>query len=128
MMEYWRRREDLDAEVQSIMGSSEFTVYDDEPHGCVHIFRGGAEFTSALYPFNDEIRQQLREQAYILHNGMDDDLRREVKDINEKREAYSENLHEEASADWRNESVWQYEHDFLGRTVTPMFIMPEVQQ
>ena len=126
MTEYWRRREDLDAEVQSIMGSSEFIVYDDTPHSCIHICRGDQEFTSAPFPLDDEIRNDLRQQVYLLHNGLDADERKRVAEANEKRDAYSENIREEAKDDWRKESVWDYEHQFLGREVTPMFIVPEV--
>jgi hypothetical protein len=123
MMPYWKRAEELDAEIQSIMGSSEFIVYLDEPHSCVHIFRDGYEFTSALFPFDDAIRNDLRQAAYLLHNGLDADERQRVADANEKVEAYGERQKEEAKADWRDESVWEYEHRFEGRQVTPMVVL-----
>lgn len=124
MMPWWERAEWLDGEIQSIMGSSEFTVYADSPHSCIHIMRGDAEFTSALFPLNDAIRDDLRQAAYLLHNGLDADERQRVKEANEKVEAYGEKQKEEAKEDWRDESVWEYEHRFEGRQVTPMVIMP----
>ena len=124
---YWQRRPDLDAEVQSLMAISELAVYFDEPHGCIHVMRGDEEFTSALFPFDDAIRGQLRKQAYLLHNGLDADERQRVKEANEKVDQYNETQREEAKAQTHNFGVWEYEHRFMGREVTPMVIVPEVK-
>jgi hypothetical protein len=124
MKEWWRRREDLDAEVQSLMGSSEFTVYLDEPNSCVHIMRDGEEFTSALYPFDDAIRDNLRQQAYLLNNGLDADERQKVKEANEKVEQYNKMQLEEAKVENHNFGVWEYKNRFISPQNTPMFIVP----
>ena len=124
MQPYWKRAEWLDAEIQSLMQTSDLTAWLDEPNGCVHIMRGDYEFHSALFPFNDAIRDDLRKAAFILQNGMDADERQQIKEANEKREAYGEALEEESKQDWRDESVWEYEHRFMDRQITPMIVVP----
>jgi hypothetical protein len=121
---WWRRRDDLDAEVQQLMGSSELTVYDDEPHSCIHIMRGDEEFTSAIYPFDDSVRDDLRQQAFLLHNGLDEAERLRIVEANKMRAAADANTVEEAKADWREYGVWEYKNRFQSPQVTPMVINP----
>ena len=125
MKEYWRRREDLDSEIQSLMGTSELIVFDDIPHGCLHILRGTEEFTSCLYPLNDSIREQLRQAAYLLHNGLDADERQRIKEANEKVEQYNQLQLEEVEFENRKFGVWEYKHRFESPQNTPMVIVPE---
>ncbi len=87
---YWVRCEELDAEIQSLMATSELTVWLDEPHSCLHIMHGDDEFVSTLYPLNDQLRDELRQQAYLLHNGLDEAERQRVKEANEKVEQYNQ--------------------------------------
>ncbi len=124
MMPWWERAEWLDGEIQSILNSSEFTVYMDAPHNCIHIMRSDGEFTSVLFPLNDDSRDHLRQQAFLLHNGINEDEVRRIKDANEKVDAYNQIQIEEAKQDWRDESIWEYQHRFDGKTVTPMVIVP----
>lgn len=128
MYPYWRRREDLDGEICSLMGRSDLTVFEDAPHSCLHIMLGDAEFTSALFPLDDSIRDGLRQAAYLLQNGTDADERQRIKDANEKREKYKESQVEEYKADQRKYAVWEYEHRFLGREVKPMVVLNEVEK
>ena len=123
---YWQRRSDLDAEIQSLMSNSELTVYLDSPHNCLHIMRGDEEFTSILYPLNDQLRDELRQQAYLLHNGMTNDEIQRIKEANKKVEQYNKMQLEEAKVNNHNFGVWEYEHRFLGREVKPMIIVPGV--
>ena len=123
MYPYWQRRCDLDSEICSLMGRSDLTVFEDQPYSCLHIMLGDAEFTSALFPLNDSIRNDLRQMAYLLQHGTDADERQRIKEANEKMEQYGEAQKEEASADWREFGVWEYEHRFLGREVKPMVII-----
>jgi hypothetical protein len=66
----------------------------------------------------------LRQQAFLLHNGINEDEVRRIKDANEKVDAYNQIQIEEAKQDWRDESIWEYQHRFDGKTVTPMVIVP----
>lgn len=120
----WERAEYLDSEIQSLMERSDLSVYMDAPHGCIHIMLAGSEFTSARFPLDDEIRNELRSQAYLLHNGLDEEERRRVKEANERADQANEYLQEEAKADWRDFATWECEHRFFGRDVTPMVIVP----
>ncbi len=124
MMPWWVRREDLDGEICSIMETSDLEVYHDGPHNCLHIMRGGAEFTSCLYPLDDQIRDELRHAAFLLHNGIDEEERQRIKDANEKMEAYGESVKEEAKDDWRDEALFEYKNRFIGPANTPMVIVP----
>jgi uncharacterized protein YicC (UPF0701 family) len=123
---YWVHRPDLDDEIRAVMGMSELSVFYDEPHNCIHVMRGDEEFTSALYPLNDAIRNDLRQQAYLLHNALDADERQKVKEANEKMDAYSDSVKAEAEADLHDFNVWEYRRRFEGLDVTPMIIVPEV--
>ena len=38
---HWVERPELSAEVNEIMGQSDFSVYEDMPHGCFHVVRLG---------------------------------------------------------------------------------------
>ena len=121
----WERAEHLDSEIQSLMERSDLSVYIDRIHNCIHVMLGDAyEFTSAPFPLNDEIRSELRQQAYLLHNGIDEEERRRIKEANERRDQANENLRQDAKADWRDFATWECEHRFFGRDVTPMVIMP----
>jgi hypothetical protein len=123
MQPYWKRAEWLDGEIQSLMQTSELTVYLDEPHNCIHIMRGNCEFHSALFPLNDSIREDLRQAAYLLHNALDGEERQRIKEANEKMEAYGERQQEEVKADVRDFGVWTYKHLFENPQNTPMIIM-----
>jgi len=127
MYPHWRRREDLDGEICSIMGRSDLAVYEDSPHSCIHIMIGDYEFTSALFPLDDAIRNDLRQQAFLLQNGTNEDEVERIRDANEKREKYGEAQLEEARAGVREMGTWEYEHRFLGREVKPMIVMPEIK-
>jgi len=124
MNEYWDRRPDLDAEIQSVMGTSELEVYLDPPHSCIHIMRGGMEFTSALWPMDDSIREDLRQQSFLLHNGINEDEVRRVAEANARVDQYNEMQREEAKDDWRKESIWDYEHMVLDKGLKPFIIVP----
>lgn len=117
------RRTDLDGEICSLISRSDIEVYDDDKNGCLHIFIGGTEFTSCFYPLNDQVREELRRAAFLLHNGIDADERQRIADANAKRDAYGETQKEEAKNDWRDESVWEYKHRFLDKQVTPMVVL-----
>jgi hypothetical protein len=124
MYPYWRRREDLDGEICSIMGRSDLAVYEDSPHSCIHIMMGDYEFTSALFPLDDSIRNDLRQQAFLLQNGTNEDEVARIRDANKKLQQYDELQRGEALASNREFGVWEYEHRFLGREVKPMIIVP----
>lgn len=126
-MPWWVRRPDLDEQVRSIMGNSELTVYLDEPHSCLHIMQSDYEFTSIMYPLNDYLRNELRQQAYILHNGQVDDEIRRVREINEKAGKDSENVTADAKEDWREEAVFDYKNTFIGPQNKPTIIVPGEQ-
>jgi hypothetical protein len=87
--------------------------------------RDSTEFTSALFPFDDQIREDLRRAAFLLHNGLDADERQRIADANEKVEAYGEKQKEEAKADVHEFGVWEYQHRFEGKQVAPMIIVSE---
>jgi hypothetical protein len=110
------------------MGRSDLTVFEDAPHACIHVMLGDSEFTSALFPLDDSIRDSLRQAAYLLQNGTDADERQRIKEANEKREKYEESQVEEYKADQRKFGVWEYEHRFLGREVKPMVVLNEVEK
>jgi hypothetical protein len=112
---WWGRREDLDGEIQSLMGTSELTVWMDSVHNCLHVMRGDEEFTSVMYPLDDRLRDELRQQAYILHNGEVESEIQRIKEANEKREAYGENVMEEAKRDWRDEATYRVNKDLFGQ-------------
>jgi hypothetical protein len=128
MTNYWERAEWLDPEVQSLMSNSELTVFYDEPHSCIHIMRGDEEFSSALYPMDDSVRNELRQQAYLLNNGMNEDEVRRIAEANEKREAYGEKLKKEADAEFMDFGVFEYKNRFISPQVTPMVISPGVNK
>jgi len=123
MYPYWQRAENLDAEICAIMERSDLTVWHDSLHSCIHIMLGGSEFTSAMFPLNDQIRNELRQAAFLLHNGMNEDEMRRVSEANEKVEQYANMQEEEAKADWRQESEWTYKHWFEGSQSKPMVIV-----
>jgi hypothetical protein len=127
IMPFWGRAPEFDSEIQSIMQTSELEVYVDPVHNCLHIMRGSEEFTSCLFPLNDQIREELRQGAYLLHNGMDGDERQRITDANEKREAYEEQLKAEANAAVQDFGTFEYKNRFIAPQVTPMFIVPEVK-
>jgi hypothetical protein len=122
---WWGRCEEMDGEIQSLMGTSELTVWMDSLHNCIHIMQGDYEFTSVEFPLNDNDRDDLRQQAYLLHNGLDEAERQRITDANEKREAYGEQLKAEADAEVQDFGVWEYKNRFMGPQNTPMFIVPE---
>jgi len=123
MYPYWQRRCDLDGEICSIMGRSDLTVYEDPPHSCIHIMIGDYEFTSALFPLNDSVRNDLRQMAYLLQHGTDADERQRIKEANEKMEQYGEAQKEEAKSDWRNEAEFEYKNRFISPANTPMVVL-----
>jgi hypothetical protein len=84
---------------------------------------GESEFTSALFPLDDSIRNDLRQQAFLLQNGTNEDEVARIRDANEKLQQYDELQKEEAGASFREMGVWEYEHRFLGREVKPMIVM-----
>jgi hypothetical protein len=81
---------------------------------------GEMEFTSALFPLNDYVRNDLRQMAHLLQHGTDADERQRIKEANEKMEQYGEAQKEEAKADWRNEAEFEYKNRFIGPANTPM--------
>jgi len=85
------------------------------------------EFTSIMYPLNDYLRNELRQQAYILHNGQVDDEIRRVREINEKAGKDSENVTADAKEDWREEAVFDYKNTFIGPQNKPTIIVPGEQ-
>jgi len=128
MYPHWRRREDLDGEICSIMGRSDLIVFEDAPHSCIHIMIGDYEFTSALFPLDDAIRNDLRQQAFLLQNGTNEDEVERIRDANEKREKYGEAQLEEAKAGVREKGTWEYKHRFLGKEITPMIVLDGGEQ
>lgn len=124
---WWGRCEEMDAEIQSLMGTSELTVWMDSLHSCLHILRGEDEFTSVMFPLDDYGRNELRQQAFLLHNGLDESERQRIRDANEKREAYGEQVKAEANAEVRDLGVWEYKNRFIGSQNTPMIVVPEVK-
>jgi hypothetical protein len=125
---WWERRIDLDAEVQSLMGNSELTIFHDAPHSCIHIMLGDQEFSSAMFPLDDAIRSDLRQQAYLLNNGINEDEVKRIAEANEKLEAYNKQVKAEADNEVQNFGEWEYRHRFEGLDVTPMFVVPGRKQ
>jgi len=124
MYPWWGRAEWLDSEIQSLMGSSEFEVWMDNLHNCIHIMRGGSEFTSAPFPMNEQDRDELRKAAYLLHNGLDADERQRIKEANEMVDQYNRLQKEESDAEVIDFGVWEYKNRFTGPQNKPMVIVP----
>jgi len=70
MYPWWQEEPQLSAEVCSLLGRSDFRVYVDNRHQCLHVMLGNEEWASVPLPWGEAARESLRRRAYIMHNDL----------------------------------------------------------